>query len=420
MTNSTPCYAIDFGTSNSLLTYVPPSGSPQMIALEGDNDNILRSLLYTPEKNVWYFGQEAIQKYQEYSGEGRFFRSIKKFLAEKNYRGTEIFERKVTIDELVSIFLREMKTRADRICQQEVSKVVLGRPAKYSLDPELDQLAEDRMRNAAALAGFTEIIFCPEPLAAGLDFETTVAGEKIVLIADFGGGTSDFTLLKIHPGKYSSEDVLGISGIFLAGDALDGKIMKNFISTHFGRDFEYKVPFGKNVLQFPRHLLNSLCSPAHITHLGVRDTWEFLKEIQQGSITEQDRKKLDQLFILVEEQLGYPLYHKIENAKINLSSLEKTLFEFKQSGIEIEEIIRRHDFENSVEEIVEKIVQTMLEVFEMSGYRPDQVDHICITGGTAQFPLLKQRLQNIFGAKKLTEHKIFQSVVGGLAQFARI
>src|SRR5690606_4838961 len=130
-----------------------------------------------------------------------------------------------------------------------------------------DQLAQDRMLKASQLAGFNEVLFCPEPIAAGLDYQGPGENEKIVLITDFGGGTSDFTLMKFHHGTYSQDDILGLSGIFIAGDVLDGVMMRDFISPHFGSQFEYQLPGGTNILRFPRNLLKKICSPAHITHL---------------------------------------------------------------------------------------------------------------------------------------------------------
>src|SRR5690242_3839499 len=134
-------YAVDFGTSNSLLTYVSDDGQVIPVPLDPENGFVLRSLFYTPEKNRWYYGSEAIKEYVNHEGEGRFFRSIKKFLPEPGYGGTTVHNRNLTISELVATFLREMKVRADQFTGKKVEKIVLGRPALYSLDKDNDQLA---------------------------------------------------------------------------------------------------------------------------------------------------------------------------------------------------------------------------------------------------------------------------------------
>ena len=411
-------YAVDFGTSNSLLSYVSAAGDITPIKLESE-ENVLRSLLYTPENNKWFFGSEAVREYVNHEGEGRFFRSIKKFLPEPSYNGTIVFNRNMNISEMVAVFLKEMKQRADKVTGQKVERLVLGRPALYSLTKDHDQLAEDRMRKAAEIAGFKEIIFCPEPIAAGLDYNSLARNEKVVLIADFGGGTSDFTLMKIHQGQYSQDDILGLSGIFSAGDALDGIMMRDFISPHFGSRFEYKIPGGNNILKFPKNLLTKICSPAHITHLREKDTWEFLQHIEKFALSNEDSHKMKQLFTLVECQLGFPLFHEIEKTKIKLGKNSQFNFEYNFPGIEILQTVTKNGYEISVQPTVEEIMSTMMDVFKQSGLNPANVDEVILTGGTSQFPLIQAGLENVFGKKKLYEHNIYQSVVNGLAQYAR-
>jgi hypothetical chaperone protein len=411
-------YAIDFGTSNSLLSYVSPTGDITPIKLES-GANVLRSLLYTPENNKWFFGNEAIQEYVNHEGEGRFFRSIKKFLPEPSYNGTIVFNRNMNISEMVAVFLKEMRVRANKVTGLNVEKLVLGRPALYSLTKEHDLLAEERMRKAAEIAGFKEIVFCPEPIAAGLDYNTSANNEKIVIIADFGGGTSDFTLMKIHQGKYSQEDILGLSGIFSAGDALDGIMMRDFISPHFGSKFEYTIPGGNNVLKFPKNLLTKICSPAHITHLREKDTWEFLQHIEKFALSAADSQKMQQLFTLVECQLGFPLFHEIEKTKIKLGKNSEFNFEYNFPGIQIVQAVTKAGYEGSVTPTVDDIMSTMMDVFKQSGLTPNDVDEVILTGGTSQFPLIQARLESVFGKQKLYEHNIYQSVVNGLAQYAR-
>jgi hypothetical chaperone protein len=411
-------YAVDFGTSNSLLSYVSPNGDIQPIQLEAGG-SVLRSLLYTPENNKWYFGNEAVQEYVNHEGEGRFFRSIKKFLPEPSYNGTIVFNRNMNISEMVAVFLKEMRLRANKATGLEVERLVLGRPALYSLNKEHDQLAEIRMRKAAEIAGFKEIFFCPEPIAAGLDYNTASKNEKIVLIADFGGGTSDFTLMKIHQGQHSQDDILGLSGIFSAGDALDGVMMRDFISPHFGSKFEYQIPGGNNVLKFPKNLLTKICSPAHITHLREKDTWEFLQHIEKFALSDNDSQNMQRLFTLVECQLGFPLFHEIEKTKIKLGKSSEVNFEYFFPGINILQKVSNSGYEGSVTPTVDEIMSTMMDVFTQSGLLPRSVDEVILTGGTSQFPMIQARLEGVFGKAKLYEHNIFQSVVNGLAQYAR-
>ncbi len=419
MTMNKDFYAIDFGTSNSLLSHISEDGEVTLIPMDIDGGNILKSIIYTPSKNEWYFGKDAIENREENDGEGRFFRSVKKFLAEKNFKGTEVHGRIMSIEKLVGAFLKDMKTKADKHTGKKITNVVLGRPARYSLDDSCDKLAEDRMLKAAQIAGFTNIIFCPEPLAAGLNLNREETEQK-VLIADFGGGTSDFTILNVHSGDYSSKDVLGMDGLFVAGDALDGRMMKDFISKHFGSTIEYQIPFSTNILKFPRKLMLSLCSPAHISILRERETWELLKEIQNYSINDEFKRQLDQLFVLVEEQLAYPVYSEIENTKIALSSGPNATYSFQHPGVKINEEIDEDSYRVSIEDVIAKIRLSMLNAFKGSNLKSKDIDKVYITGGTGQSPYIQEMLLSEFGSDKVLSSEVFQSVINGLAEFAKI
>jgi hypothetical chaperone protein len=413
-----PCYAIDFGTSNSLLSFVADDGKITAVPLDPQGSKVLRSLLYTPRQHSWFFGNEAIQEYITNDGEGRFLRSIKKFLPEPSYTGTTVHNQNLNISDLISVFLGEMRKRANQFIGLKVESVVLGRPALYALEKEHDQLAENRMRKAAEMAGFKDIRFCPEPVAAGLDFRQSSQDERVVLIADFGGGTSDFTLMKAHGGTYSQSDILGLSGVFLAGDALDGVMMKDFIAPHFGSNFQYKLPGSGNVLTFPRGLLKKMCSPAHITHLREKDTWEFLQHIGKFALSSDDERHIAHLYALVENQLGFPLFNEIEKTKVQLGKVSESQFSYEALGVSIQQTVSNHDYRSSVTPTVDEIMEIMNGVFTQSGLAPGRVDQVVLTGGTSQFPMLREKLATVFGREKLLEHNIYESVVNGLAQFA--
>lgn len=413
-------YAIDFGTSNSLINFISESKQITPIPMEEDGRYILRSLLFTTGPQDWFFGEQAIKEYSENDGEGRFLRSLKKFLADPSYKGTEIHNKKYKIEDMIAVFLREMKKRADSFTGHNVTNLIMGRPAKYSANKDYDQLAQDRMQKACELAGFTNIHFCPEPLAAGLDFDKDNTDQKIVLIADFGGGTSDFTLMKLHASQYSQDDILAISGVYKAGDSLDGEMMLKFIAKHFGAGFNFQLPMGNQTLTFPRALLKKICSPAHITHLREKETWEYLKAIHPFAKDEESKKQLSQLFSLIEWQLGYTIFHEIEKSKIAIctQNSDPHTFVFKHADILISEPIAKEKYWEAMDNIVDDIINAMMEVFEQSGLTPEDIDEVALTGGSAQFTQIQNRLKDIFGKEKLIEHDIYQSVVGGLSQYA--
>jgi hypothetical chaperone protein len=225
--------------------------------------------------------------------------------------------------------------------------------------------------------------------------------------------------MKVHRGKYSKDDILGLSGIFKAGDALDGVMMKDFIAPHFGSRFEYKIPGGNNILTFPRQLLNKICSPAHITHLRQRDTWEFLQHIKKFALTKDGEKQMHQLFTLVECQLGFPVFNEIEQTKVELGKLKEAMFSYHYPGIDIEALITKVIYENSLMPTIDEILSSMQEVFKQSGTSPQDVYQVVLTGGTSQLPLMRAKFAELFGEAKLKQFNVYDSVVNGLAKFAQ-
>lgn len=414
-------YAIDYGTSNSLLAAAEGDKLHAPIPLDpaAPDPTVLKSVLYSPVKDQWFFGAGAIDEYMEHGAEGRFLRSVKKFLPDSAFGGTAIHNRYYNLTELVGIFLKEMRRVANERFDRDVTRVVMGRPAAFSLDGEQDALAEKRLLAAAQFAGFKDVEFCPEPVAAAYEFRHQLDQTRTVLIADFGGGTSDFTVLRMGRERFTDKDVLAVGGIPIAGDRFDGAIMKNMVAPHFGTDVTYKLPMGSVELKLPLHLINKMCSPADISFLSRKDIMNLLKDAQKWSLGANDAKKMDRLFLLVEEHLGYKLFRSIEATKIRLSDAGEVVFSFDHPGIEIEETVFGADFKVFSQDLVDKIVGALDETLSRAQTRADQVDIVCMTGGTAKIPALSHELERRFGKDKLRQHRHFHSVIGGLAEKAQ-
>jgi hypothetical chaperone protein len=412
-------YAIDFGTSNSLLAVCNSNNEYEVLDLDTDNSDpkIFKTLIFTPSQKEWFFGANALNQYVEFSGEGRFFRSIKKFLPEENFSGTIIHNKQYSLSDIIATFLREMKKRADQIVGRGITKLMLGRPASYSDSDQKDKLAEDRMRTSAIAAGFVEIEFCPEPIAAAYGFRSKSNKSKLAVIADLGGGTSDFTIIKLDPGEFKREQVLGLGGIFVAGDAIDGSIMRNKICNYFGAKVKYSLPMGNRELSFPKWLLQKLSNPAHMAFLKEKKTNQFLKEIETFSIKDQDRESMKWLFTLIDEQLGHTLFKEIEKVKISLSNQEESKIIFKESCIDIVEMISNEQFRKYADHPLQRIKEVLLKTINDSEIDPHDIDLVCVTGGTGQVPMVKELLKGIFGDEKLSEHNHFKSVINGLGQY---
>jgi hypothetical chaperone protein len=413
-------YAIDFGTSNSLLCGVTPEGVDAPLALDpaASDPSVFRSILFFSETSERYFGAVALERYVAEGMRGRFLRSLKRFLPMPSFEETRIGGRTVKLEELIGIFLYEMRKRANEHYGVDVKRALLGRPARFSENDENDALAEQRLATAAGLAGFDEVYFCPEPIAAAYDFRSKLTEPKVVLVADFGGGTSDYTVARLTPGEVEVE-VLAVGGVSVAGDAFDGSIMRHKVSRHFGSDVKYKVPFGSNVLSMPRPLMESLCSPAETCLLAQRDIMQFLRDIKSGSLGKDDRRHIDQLLCLVEDSLGFQIFESIEHAKRQLSDHEVTQLVFDYPGIDIAESIGRAEFQTFSAPQADTILASLDRTLAASGLGAAGIDLVCCTGGTARVSALSAGIQSRFGPEKLVRLRSLHSVIQGLGERAR-
>jgi hypothetical chaperone protein len=419
-------YGIDFGTSNSILGAADEKGLRGFAPLDpGASDpSILRSLLYFPNSKQVYFGTEAISEFTNHDLTGRFIRSIKKQLPSRSFIGTYIDNRPMNLEVLIGIFLGELRKRANEHFGEDVTSVVLGRPARFAEDDADDLYAQSRLEQAARLAGFTKIEFLAEPVAASMGYESeapkTSAQKKspVILTVDYGGGTSDFTVYQLRGKSFQPSDVLAMGGVSIAGDALDSAIMRKRISLHFGTGVQYQVPFGDNTLTMPKNLMERICHPGEISLLRKQDTMEFLRNVQQWSLGPPDRAKMDRLFTLLEDQLGFPVFEQIEKTKRDLSVAERTRFQFSYPGVEITEDITRQEFETYAEDALQKLDRELEETLKRSGLEASAIDQVLCTGGTAKVPWIRNSLIGRFGAEKLMDLDPFRGVALGLSQRA--
>jgi hypothetical chaperone protein len=413
-------YAIDFGTSNSLLAAASPDRvfDPVPLDAEAADPTILRSILCFPDAGGVFVGGEALRQFIEHGAEGRLLRSIKHHLGSRSFRGTVIRGRLVTAEELVGTLLRQMRARADAFFGTEVRRVLLGRPVHF--DGEDDVFAEARLRKAAEVAGFEEVHFLPEPVAAARAFGAAADREEVALIGDFGGGTSDFTVLRIGPRALERNDVLAVGGVAVAGDALDASLMRAQVGRHFGAEVQYRAPFGKNVLRMPQGIVQHLCSPAHLSILQRRDIASFLADVRRWSLSREDRLRMDQLTALVEDTQGFHLFEAIERAKRALSTERDAEVLFTHPGIEVREPVTRDGFEEASRREVDAILRCLDDTVAAAGVAPGDIGVVCCTGGTAKVPRIAAEIRRRLPAARMEQFKGFHSVVEGLAQEAQV
>jgi hypothetical chaperone protein len=362
-------------------------------------------------------GVEALRQFVDHGAEARLLRSIKHHLGSRSFRGTVIGGRMLTPEALVAVLLRHMRQRADAWFGVEVRRVVLGRPVHF--DGEDDAFAEGRLRRAAELAGFEEVHLLPEPVAAARAFGAAAEREELALIGDFGGGTSDFTVLRIGPRALERRDVLAVGGVPVAGDALDASLMRSRVARHFGAEVLYRAPFGHNVLRMPRGIVELLCSPAHLSILQRRDIAAFLADVRRWSLSDEDRHRIDQLTTLVDDTQGFHVFEAIERAKRALSSDDAAEVVFSHPGIEVREPVTRTGFEEASQRELDAILGCLEATVRAAGVAFEDIGVVCCTGGTAKVPRLAAEIARRIPAARVEQFKGFHSVVEGLAHEAR-
>ncbi len=414
-------FAIDFGTSNSLLAAAAPGVTFDPIALDPDaaDPTLLRSALYFVSIDDGRFGVAALRALVENGFRGRLIRSIKRHLPSRSFQKTRVGYRSVTLEDLIGKFLLTMRDRANRHFGTDVRRVVMGRPARFSNDPDDDRLAETRLRAAAGLAGFEDVSFCPEPVAAAYDFADDLEEPRIVLVADLGGGTSDFTAVRMSRAGFAPEDVLAVGGVAVAGDSIDGALVRGVAATHFGAGARYKVPFGANELDMPKALLELLSSPADLTLLDREKIGAQLQGIRSGLVDASDRPRLDRFVALVEDGLGFTLYDAVESAKRRLSDDPSTVLACDDPSLAFEQPVTRADLDRVAEPPIHAIVASLDRTLEAAHLDPGDVEILCLTGGTSRMPAVASALAARLPRAQPRRLQSFHSVVRGLARRAR-
>lgn len=419
--------AIDFGTSNSLVgAYCfgdekTPAHRIEAMPLDSfsSDPSLIRTLMYYPDADHCFYGSQALNEFVENEMEGRLFRSFKAHLPNKNYLGTVIDQRILSLETLVGTFLLELKKRAEDHLKVKINKVVIGKPARYSMDEVADGFALHRMRKAAEFAGFTEITFVPEPLAAALEYRRHLTEEKNVLIGDFGGGTSDFTIMKMSAQKFDKSDVLAVDGCPFAGDALDSLFMSEKLNEHFGAKTKYRMSMSNNVLTMPPLISDRLNKPAHIIHLKEKETYNFITEVQKCALNEKDKQAIDRLLILIEDQQIFSFFEEIEKTKKSLSQEAQALFKFDYNDLELEAQFKRTDFELWAQNVKRKILDSLNRCIANSGLQENEINIVFLTGGTGYVPFIRSEFEKKFGVEKIKTSSFFHSVISGLIEAAK-
>ncbi|MEJ5993270.1 Hsp70 family protein [Pedobacter sp. Du54] len=409
-------YGIDFGTTNSALAIYDED------AQKIHSTIIIPSLIYfyhqlrgSNEKNH-VVGEDAIAAYLKDGMKGRFIKSIKQILSRSSFTETRIHNKRYNASDLVAIILKELKSRADEIIGQDCTKAVIGRPVFFDDDNvKKDTLAQLRLNKAAELAGFTEVRFQFEPIGAAFAYEKTLSKKENVLVADLGGGTTDFTYLVLDPAKVGSlnrkNDMMATGGIYVGGDSFDSAFMWEKGTPYFGKHTTYEATPGK-VLTVPKSLFVNICSWEQMNFFNGQ---RIKKDIEEYYYFSGNDPKFKNLITLIENNLGYSVFQSIEKTKITLSKANYSKFSYRKADIRIEEEISLSDYEQIIKKDVDRISAYLNEFMLQNKIEAKNIDSLFLTGGTSMVASIQKLFRNKFPHITLNSGDNFKSVAKGLA-----
>jgi len=382
-----------------------------------------RSLLYLEQvkqqgKNrlTSWTGPAGIEHFLARGTSGRLIQSLKSFLTSRSLLSTEVFGVRVTIEDLIARILGDLREKAEQAFGFPVTSAIAGRPVRFvGSDSEADDAyAEGRLRHAYELAGFKEVVFEMEPVAAAHYYESTLTKDELILIGDFGGGTSDFSLIRVGPsirkrGRTAS-DLLGNAGVGIAGDAFDAKIVRHLVSPHLGAGTQMRS-VGK-MLPVPTWVYSKLERWHHLSFLKARDTMNMLASVRAQAV---EPEKIEALIHLVNEDLGYRLHQAVQQTKFDLSSATKARFHFSDGSIEIDAVAQRAAFEGWIGEELASIEACVDGLLRDAGVKASKVNRVFLTGGSSFVPAVRRIFESRFGEERIRTGGEFTSVAQGLA-----
>nr|WP_294544524.1 Hsp70 family protein [uncultured Rhodopila sp.] len=408
---------VDFGTTNSVVTLLRPDGSvaTQRHAFGSAELDVVRSVLcfwndgdHRHHVLRHAAGPAAIEAYLDDPLESRLMMSLKSYLAQRSFTETRVFGRTFTLEKLIGLFLGAI------LPKPRDAVLVAGRPVKFAGDSVDDAFGEQRLHGSYAAAGWSNVDTALEPEAAGYRFARGLDAPAIVLIGDFGGGTSDFSVLRFEPGSDRPVQPLGHAGIGIAGDTFDYRIVDHVVSPRLGKGTTYRP--GGTDLPVPPEYYSSF---ARWHRLSLMRAPKTMRDIEAVARTAMYPDRLGALLKLIRDELGYELYRTVSGVKAELSRADSAVLRFHHADFAIEQTISRRDFEHWIAPDIARIAATVDSALAGAGLTEDAIDRVFLTGGTSLVPAVRGLFETRFGAARVTGGGEFVSVAEGLALIGR-
>ena len=413
---------LDFGTTNSAIAVVDGGGEPELgqFSWSGGDTPAFRSILYfekdEDDRIDSVAGPVAIDRYLAADDPGRLVQSLKSFLPSRDFVTTSVFGDSWRLEALIGRLLMRLREGAEARFGKLEGPIVVGRPVRFAgaRTPEDEEYALSRLRAAYWNGGFGEVVFEYEPVAAAYFYERSLDHDELVLIADLGGGTSDFSLARVGPGRRkggAGKPILGTAGVGVAGDAFDGKLVRHVVAPELGQGAEHRSIFDR-VLLMPDWIFAHLERWHHLSFLKTPKTMQILHDLRREAV---EPEKLDALIHVVRNDLGFALYRSVERTKLELSSQFESRFVFQDGPATIDVEVFRGDFVTWIWDEVQQIEACLDGLLAECGAEPADIDAVFLTGGSSFVPAVRGLFLERFGAEKLHAGDEFTSVAGGLA-----
>lgn len=409
---------LDFGTSNTVAVTARGTDGTVPVSFTDSDDTFtsLPTVLSFLDRGAARalnaeVGPWAIRQFLESLGDVRFIQSLKTFAASRAFKGTGVFGVRFEFEDLMATFLSLAFDRAGGTFDPASTRLVVGRPVEFAGHNPDEDLAMTRYRQAFRKVGFEDILFVMEPVGAAFSFAQSLDKDTTILVADLGGGTTDYSLMRFETQVgHLSATPLGRGGIGIAGDTFDYRIIDKVVLPKLGKGSLYES-MGKE-LEVPPNLFSNF---ARWHMLSIFKTSDDFKEMQKLLRYCLEPEKIETFIELVEEDQGYPLYKSVSETKALLSSEEEAELVFKPLGNDFKASVTRADFESWIASDLAKMDQALDATFTRAGISENEIDRVFMTGGTSFVPAVRRQFANRFGQERISGGNELTSVATGLA-----
>lgn len=417
MQNGAAALGLDFGTTNSVAALGTDGVAPELVSFAGPHaaGEVFRTALcfwrdemqggaVQVEAGPW-----AIAEYLAYPHDSRFLQSFKSVAASRLFEHAPVFAQRLAFEDLGRLFLERLVAHSNGRLASLPERIVVGRPVEYAgarPDPALARERYDRM-----FSGFgTELHYVYEPLGAAFSYAAQLTRPATILVADFGGGTSDFSVVRVDPSSARRCTPLGTAGIGIAGDRFDYRIVEHLVLPRLGKDGTYRS-LGK-LLEIPRAYFADFADWSRLALMRNRKTLDELARLRK---TATDPDAIGRMIAVIENELGFPLYEAVGTLKRALSSEESADFRFAGGGLEIEAAVSRAQFEAWIAPDLARIEDTIERALDKAGVAAGEIDRVFLTGGSSLIPAIRRIFTGRFGAESIAGGNELTSIAYGLA-----